>query len=150
MKVGDRVRVRQWDDLVKEYGVNEEGAIKGMSFTAFMSEVCGLEGTIRTCANAFVTIVFDAPIDAVNNYWVFAKETVEVTEEAPEVEPMEEAIFPGSNLDVLHREVLAGEDDKALELWYKLDDFSDFSDLMVWLNKPLAQEKEAPTVDDLK
>lgn len=150
MKIGDIVRVKEWDLMAAEHGVNEEGAIKGIAFAPYMKSVCGAEGTIRTCADAFVTIIFDPVYGDGANFWVFANETVEVIKEAPEAEPVEEAIFLESNLEVLHREVLAGEDSKARDLWFKLDDFCDFSDLMVWLNKPSEQEKEAFTVDDLK
>ena len=41
-KVGDKVRVRQWDDMAKEYGVNYSGDIlsHGM-FTSEMRKYCG-------------------------------------------------------------------------------------------------------------
>lgn len=149
MKIGDIVQVKTWDDMAAEFGLSDEGAIKGIAFAPHMKVVCGLEGTVRNSADAFVCLnIAGAPMGA--SHWVFAKESLIMVEEAPEAEPVEETIFLESNLDVLHREVLAGEDSKAHDLWFKLDDFCDFSDLMVWLNKPSEQEKEALSVDDLK
>lgn len=50
-KVGDKVRVRQWDDMVKEFGLNWAGAIqkevKGQSFTSSMKEFCRKEINIE-------------------------------------------------------------------------------------------------------
>lgn len=43
-KVGDKVRVRQWDDMAKEFGVDEFGNIDtktGCYFTKQMKEFCG-------------------------------------------------------------------------------------------------------------
>ena len=42
-KVGDKVRVRQWDDMVKEFGVNKFGDISTKTgyFTKQMKEFCG-------------------------------------------------------------------------------------------------------------
>ena len=39
-KVGDKVRVRQWDDMVKEFGVNNNGDIKN-GFIGNMKHFCG-------------------------------------------------------------------------------------------------------------
>lgn len=46
-KVGDKVRVRKWDDMVKEFGLNWAGGIQkevnGQSFTSSMKEFCRKE-----------------------------------------------------------------------------------------------------------
>ena len=47
-KVGDRVRIRSWDDMAKEYGLDWEGDI-GTSYYCFVKEMrnmCGVEATI--------------------------------------------------------------------------------------------------------
>ena len=48
MKIGDKVRIRQWDDMFKEFGVNEEGDIQcpQSMFIAEMKEFCGKEVTV--------------------------------------------------------------------------------------------------------
>ena len=47
-KVGDRVRVRQWDDMVKEFGTKCEGTVIGgaSAFSKGMDYLCGHTGTV--------------------------------------------------------------------------------------------------------
>lgn len=51
-EVGDRVRVRQWGDMVDEYGTNSLGSISisqsfhSPHFTPEMIPLCGLSGTV--------------------------------------------------------------------------------------------------------
>lgn len=49
-KVGDKVRVRQWEDMVKEFGVDEFGDINttGTYFLTKMKEFCGGVYEIRS------------------------------------------------------------------------------------------------------
>ena len=51
-KVGDRVVVRDWDDMAKEYGVGKWGDInKDSQFTSSMKHLCGRTATV-TCVEA--------------------------------------------------------------------------------------------------
>lgn len=51
-KVGDRVVVRDWDDMAKEYGVGKWGDIpKDSQFTNSMKHLCGRTATV-TCVEA--------------------------------------------------------------------------------------------------
>lgn len=50
-KVGDRVRIRQWDDMVKEFGLLDSGGIPftktcGTTFMDDMKHLCGRTATI--------------------------------------------------------------------------------------------------------
>lgn len=47
-KVGDKVIIKEWDEMVKEYGINSWGGIDchPYSFTSFMKILCGEEATI--------------------------------------------------------------------------------------------------------
>lgn len=50
-KVGDKVRVRQWDDMVEEFGTDEAGRINtktGCRFTEEMKKFCG--GVYEICS----------------------------------------------------------------------------------------------------
>ena len=50
-KVGDKVRVRQWDDMAKEFGTDEAGRINiktGCRFTEEMKKFCG--GVYEICS----------------------------------------------------------------------------------------------------
>lgn len=50
-KVGDKVRVKEWGDMLKEFGENEDGNIHTpwYSFTQFMKTYCGKHATITGC-----------------------------------------------------------------------------------------------------
>lgn len=52
-KVGDKVRVRQWDAMKREYGVNENGDIRAPSgfliFTSGMKHLCGESVIVEAC-----------------------------------------------------------------------------------------------------
>lgn len=47
-KVGDKVIIKEWDEMVKEYGINSWGGIDchPYSFSPFMKILCGEEATI--------------------------------------------------------------------------------------------------------
>jgi hypothetical protein len=48
-KVGDKVRVRQWNDMEREFGVNEKGNIAVyLIFTRDMAKYCGKVVTIKS------------------------------------------------------------------------------------------------------
>mgnify|MGYP006935418471 CR=1 FL=1 len=50
--VGDRVRIRYWDDMASEFGVDEDGKIPcKYVFTQAMRVFCGQEYTISTTWN---------------------------------------------------------------------------------------------------
>ena len=59
-KVGQRVRVRQWADMAKEFGTNDYGNIKTKcSFTPPMSNLCGRTATIKDIYKSRVKLDFD-------------------------------------------------------------------------------------------
>lgn len=70
-KVGDKVRVRNWDDMVKDYGTKYDGSICiGPSFTVSMKEYCGKVITI-TGINSSGYYTIDEDI------WKFSDEMLE-------------------------------------------------------------------------
>jgi len=42
---GEKVRIREWDDMVEEFGIDKNGNIKN-NFLASMRHLCGLTGTV--------------------------------------------------------------------------------------------------------
>ena len=138
MKIGDIVQVKTWGDMVQEFGISDEGVIKGIAFAPHMKEVCGLQGTIRNSADAYVCLnIAGAPMDA--SHWVFAKESLTMVEEAPPMPKVQE-----TNLDVLRREIQAGKEEKVKEMWAICnEDIYDCVELLAWLKAPADE-------DDLK
>lgn len=61
LKVGDKVRIRDWDDLVNEFGVDACGDIDNRGFTKGMKQFCGMETIIEE---------IDKPFD---EYWFYLK-----------------------------------------------------------------------------
>lgn len=61
-KVGDRIVVKEWNDMVEEFGVNKRGGIEAHGgFYEEMRELCGKTGTIKTMneKSKFIMINFD-------------------------------------------------------------------------------------------
>lgn len=59
-KVGDRVVVRDWDDMKKEYGVSEGGTIHcRFGFTDTMRHLCGRTATVTNANMGCIGVDFD-------------------------------------------------------------------------------------------
>ena len=79
-KAGDRVVVRDWDDMAKEYGVSKWGDIsKGSQFTSSMKHLCGRTATVTCVKKGFgyktVNVDFDDKSGSTTCYtfnpWMF-------------------------------------------------------------------------------
>lgn len=56
-KVGDRVRIRQWNDMAKEFGVDTFGCIKVVhKFTKDMKHLCGRTATIKEIIGRYIEL----------------------------------------------------------------------------------------------
>lgn len=77
-KVGDRVRIRSWDDLASEFGLEEDGYISCNvgGFSKYMCHLCGREATICSMQNKDVELTdwSDASGDL---YWCFTDDMLE-------------------------------------------------------------------------
>ena len=73
-KVGDRVVVRDWDDMAKEYGVYDGGGtIKCPNgFTVTMKHLCGRTATVTSVNGTSIGVDFDDKSGDV--YWGYAKQ----------------------------------------------------------------------------
>lgn len=59
-KVGDRVVVRDWDDMAKEYGVSEGGTNHcRFGFTDTMRHLCGRTATVKEVIRNYIKVDFD-------------------------------------------------------------------------------------------
>ena len=72
-KAGDRVVVRDWDDMAKEYGVrNGSGTIKCTDgFTVTMKHLCGRTATVVGVNGTSISVDFDDKSG--DTYWSYAK-----------------------------------------------------------------------------
>lgn len=85
-KVGDRVRIRQWDDMEKEFGLNSCGSINcKYGFTVSMKKLCGQEATIGEIIDnrVYLTAVDEPGLDS---YWSFSTDMIEPVETEKTVE----------------------------------------------------------------
>ncbi len=56
-KVGDRVRIRQWNDMAKEFGVDDNGGIKVEDYFAKkMEHLCGRTATIKEIDGKYIEL----------------------------------------------------------------------------------------------
>ena len=73
-KVGDWVRVRQWDDMEAEYGLNEGGNIPvPLTFVDTMRDFCGRWGKITYVCKSCYYIKFSSA----SNGWSWSDEMLE-------------------------------------------------------------------------
>lgn len=83
-KVGDRVRIRDWDDMEREYGTDSDGDINLPNgvFSRCMRHLCGRCATIRriSCHDDCV-VLENWSDDSGNRGWVFSKSMLEPAEE---------------------------------------------------------------------
>lgn len=78
-KVGDRVVVRDWDDMAKEYGVDRWGDIsKDSQFTSSMKHLCGRTATVKAVKQGFRHKIVEVDFDDKSrsgcwtfNHWMF-------------------------------------------------------------------------------
>lgn len=53
-QIGDKLRIRQWDDMVKEFGIDENGNILcTFVFTKQMRILCGQPFTVSSIGKSF-------------------------------------------------------------------------------------------------
>ena len=79
-KVGDRVRIREWDDMKKEYGlgsgfVGEDVINVFLSFTNEMKHLCGRTATIKHKNGKEVVLDFDDKSGDIN--WTYSTDIIE-------------------------------------------------------------------------
>lgn len=77
-KVGDKVRIRQWDDMVEEFGENYGIINVGTEvFSYAMKYLCGKIAIIKaTGANNLVRLEFKGNVDD-TDYWVYTTDMIE-------------------------------------------------------------------------
>lgn len=86
-KVGDKVKIRQWDDMVEEFGIDETGDIDcRCCFTDDMTELCGETAVITKIDDdeefgELVELEFDNESELVDTQWHFSTDMIELVEE---------------------------------------------------------------------
>ena len=98
--VGDRVRIREWDDMAAEYIVEEEGRRiappSGICFVLDMKKYCGKEATISkisvSWARSYAQVMFES--EGTNwDTWNFTNEMIELIDDTPPYEITDEEFF---------------------------------------------------------
>lgn len=79
-KVGDRVKIRQWDDMEKEFGLNDFGSIKcACGFVDNMKSLCGRTATIKEIDGVDIELKFDD--ESGDTFWSYSTDMIEPIEE---------------------------------------------------------------------
>ncbi len=82
-KVGDRVRICAWDDMVQEFKLDSSGDIQIINHTLFfvkgMKPLCCQTATITDVCGRSVALVFDNK--SLDSTWHFTEEMLEPIEE---------------------------------------------------------------------
>jgi hypothetical protein len=116
-KVGDRVRIRAWDDMVKEFGTDAGEAIPcgDEFFVPAMRHLCGREASIVKIDEKFV-VMNDWSDKSGNVTWVFTTSMIEPVEHecrycgVMTTQPDEECYKATDSSDLLKRAVEALDD----------------------------------------
>lgn len=88
--IGDRVAIRDWDDMVAEFGLNRYGSIKcDLTFLGSMRYLCGKEYTI-TDMNPRSVVLDDC--DNLDSYGI-SYDMIRHVEDCATYEPIDEAAF---------------------------------------------------------
>lgn len=98
--VGDRVRIREWDDMAAEYIVKAEDKIivppSGICFVLDMKKYCGKEATIAkiitSLTGKYARIWFEN-YDCDWDRWTFTNEMIELIDDTPPYEITDEEFF---------------------------------------------------------
>ena len=76
-KVGELVRIRQWDDMVKEFGLDADGDIKTYAgFVSYMKPLCGKYAEIVRLNGSLVKLKF-FNCDGLNTSWGYSTDVIE-------------------------------------------------------------------------
>lgn len=82
-KKGDRVRVRAWEDMAAEFGVDELGDIDTgyLYFASDMKVLCGSTATIRDFEGRDVILCDWDCDDEIDTDWCLSEEMLELVKE---------------------------------------------------------------------
>lgn len=141
-KPGDRVRIRQWDDMEKEFGLDEDGDIMTPheTFVSYMKELCGQEATINEISD-FDGIMRLEDDDGQDLGWVFTSDMLEPAEKSGQSDawisvkdslPKGECLAVGRNGSMLIGRVGWNEEQEwydCSEGWTILDDVTHWKPL---------------------
>lgn len=108
-KVGDRVRIRQWDDMAKEFGIDWDGDISmpPPTFTKDMKYLCGRTATVTEISALDVKLDFDDKSDI--NYWYYTIYMLESIEDNPEVREVNRIAKTGEYIKIINAYPLYGD-----------------------------------------
>lgn len=76
-KVGEKVKIRQWDDMEKEFGLGDSGFIKvHFSFNSYMKHLCGRIATITNILSDG-KVILDFEDKSGDIYWTYSTDMIE-------------------------------------------------------------------------
>jgi len=82
-KVGDRVRIREWDDMESEYGLNARGSIGcRKTFVAGMKHLCGRTATISNISDCKTVNLADWSDSSGASGWHYSTDMLELVEDS--------------------------------------------------------------------
>ena len=80
-KVGDRVRIRQWDDMEKEFGLDSGGFIKcNGSFLRSMRVLCGKEFVISELTDPIIYSKTALKVSGLETDWTITTDMIELVD----------------------------------------------------------------------
>lgn len=122
-KNGDRVQIRQWDDMANERGIDPDGdiygGICGTYFVQDMKHLCGKYATVCDTFDVNVVLEFDEPVE--NADWTYTVEMIEPIEDDEELavywqiddsKPQSKPTIAAESALAIERAIVALEDEE--------------------------------------
>ena len=83
-KPGDRVRVRQWEDMEREFGLTQGGSINcSIVFAREMCGLCGKTAVIAMANDIRVVLIREEDADSLSwDRWTFTHDMFELADES--------------------------------------------------------------------
>lgn len=80
-KIGDKVRIRQWDDMEAEFGLNGLDIQCNLYFIPEMRHLCGVEGIVRLIHEDEKVELITDNYDITNFVYFISTDMLELMEE---------------------------------------------------------------------
>ena len=119
-KVGDRVKIRQWDDMVKEFGLTDDGYIPftktcDITFTNYMKHLCGRTATITSINYKTEKVDLNFDDKSGDTCWLFYLGAIEAIEGEKSMDKQERIKELKKQIEEINAKINELERDDTLE-----------------------------------
>ena len=96
--IGDKVKIRQWDDMKAEFGVEKDYILCSFGFLEFMRPLCGMDFEVERISGDFVCLIDESglsPSKVLEKPVSISADMLELSDATISFEPFEDAALNG-------------------------------------------------------